>query len=241
MSIQTGAWIHPQVPRLNWGLARRLLQVFAFVAVWSGVLFGSAGRLDWFAGRVCVSVYLIAIAGAGAAALWMNPSVLAERGKWHKDTKPFDKVFMAFYLPLIFLQPAVAGLDAVRFGWSPLPERTLFIGVILYAIGAAAVGWAIAVNPHRESTVRIQTERNHRVITSGPYHWVRHPMYVGGILQTIAVPLILGSGAALLVSAAIIVLVIWRTVREDDTLLRELTGYSEYARRTRYRLLPGVW
>ena len=99
----------------------------------------------------------------------------------------------------------------------------------------------MVVNPYAESSVRIQTDRGQTVVTSGPYRFVRHPMYVGIILMSLANPLVWGSAWALAMSGVLILLFLWRTAKEDQTLRRELPGYDEYAAQTRYRLLPGVW
>jgi protein-S-isoprenylcysteine O-methyltransferase Ste14 len=135
----------------------------------------------------------------------------------------------------------VAGLDAVRFGWAPLPLWAIYPGLVLFAVGASLVTWCASVNPHLERTVRIQTDREHRVITEGPYRFLRHPMYAGVILGNLAAPLILGSSWAFAVAFYDIALFTWRAALEDRTLRAELPGYAEFAQQTRYRLLPGLW
>jgi protein-S-isoprenylcysteine O-methyltransferase Ste14 len=101
--------------------------------------------------------------------------------------------------------------------------------------------WSMAANAFFAQTVRIQEDRGHTVATGGPYRYVRHPGYVGGILFQVATPLILGSVWALIPAGLTVCLTIIRTALEDRTLLEELDGYKEYAGRVRYRLLPGVW
>jgi protein-S-isoprenylcysteine O-methyltransferase Ste14 len=171
-----------------------------------------------------------------------NPELMVERAKWRrKDTKPFDKIFFAVMLPLASVQPLVAGMDAVRYLWWPIAAVWILPGVVLFAVAMALVTWTLAVNRHAETTVRIQTDRGHQVVTGGPYRFVRHPMYAGAILMYLATPLMWGSGVSMVVSFGIIALFIWRTRMEDRTLQRELPGYAEYACRTAYRLIPGVW
>jgi protein-S-isoprenylcysteine O-methyltransferase Ste14 len=99
----------------------------------------------------------------------------------------------------------------------------------------------MAVNEHLEATVRIQRDRGHRVVTEGPYRWVRHPAYVGALLGGLGAPCMLGSAWMLLPVALSAGLFVERTRREDALLQRELPGYREYAARTRSRLLPGIW
>jgi protein-S-isoprenylcysteine O-methyltransferase Ste14 len=105
----------------------------------------------------------------------------------------------------------------------------------------ALITWAMMANPHAETTVRIQTDRDHKAVTSGPYRIVRHPMYVGAILMYPAAALMFGSMWALAISGLIAILFVWRTALEDRTLRRELPGYEEFAALTRYRLIPGLW
>jgi protein-S-isoprenylcysteine O-methyltransferase Ste14 len=168
--------------------------------------------------------------------------LMEARANWrHADTKRFDKIFLAVYLPLVSIQPAVAGLDAVRFLWSSMSFAFVYIGTILFVFGIVLIGWALSVNKYAETSVRIQTDRGHTVVTSGPYRLVRHPMYVGTILMYLGTPLVWGSVWALLLGALMGVLLIWRTAREDRTLRNELAGYEEFTTRTRYRLLPGLW
>lgn len=115
------------------------------------------------------------------------------------------------------------------------------MGSILFALALALITWVMVVNPFAEKTVRIQTDRGQTVITSGPYRYVRHPMYVGLILLFVSTALVWGSVWALGLDAVMAVLIIWRTAREDRTLRLELAGYEQYAAITRYRLLPGLW
>jgi protein-S-isoprenylcysteine O-methyltransferase Ste14 len=137
--------------------------------------------------------------------------------------------------------PLVAGFDA-RFGWSPDFQplvKTLALALILggYVLGS----YALIENRFFSGMVRIQSERGHRVISSGPYRWMRHPGYAGALLAYLGTPLFLDSLWAFLPVAIITILLFARTSLEDRTLQDELEGYREYARRVRYRLIPGVW
>ena len=241
MALEAAVGMNGQTRWLSPVVARRMRQVSAVTAGWSAVLFACAGRLDWPRGWICLAVYLFGVAVTATLVVRKNPDVIAARARMHADAKGFDKLFTALSVPLTFAIPAVAGLDAVRFGWSSVPFQTVWLGVFLYLLATVPVVWAMTANPFLETQVRIQTDRGHRVITTGPYRLARHPMYVGVILQNIATPLILGSGWAYAPVAVTIALFLWRTAREDRTLRSELAGYEEYARRTRYRLLPGVW
>jgi protein-S-isoprenylcysteine O-methyltransferase Ste14 len=222
--------------------ARRTLQTAFTVAVWIGSLFLGAGRAGWTRGWISVVIYVVGMTAVAIVMQRANPELMAERVKWRrKDTKGFDKLFLAAMLPLAVVQPFVAGMDAVRFRWSSLGFAWVYPGVVVFVLAMALVGWVLAVNRHAETTVRIQTDRGHAVVTWGPYRFVRHPMYVGAILMYVGTPLVWGSVAALWISAMIILLFVWRTGLEDRMLQRELPGYVEYAARTRFRLVPGLW
>ena len=108
-------------------------------------------------------------------------------------------------------------------------------------MGYGFVVWGMAVNSYFSQIVRIQEERGHQVISSGPYRWVRHPGYLGSILFEISVPVMLGSWWALVVGGSIVLLFIMRTALEDKTLQKELEGYSDYSKKVPFRVLPGVW
>ena len=229
-------------PPTKSGSAKRLLQVVVTYAWFIGSLFIAAGRLVWIRGWISVVLWVVGTTAMGLIAQHYNPELMAERAKWRrKDTKPFDKVFMAIYLPLMLLQPAVAGLDAVRFHWSSMPFTFVYVGAAMFMAAVVLISWVMVVNPYAETSVRIQNDRGQTVVTSGPYRFVRHPMYVGIILMSLANPLVWGSVWALAMSGVLVLLFIWRTANEDKTLRRELTGYEDFAAHTRYRLLPGVW
>jgi protein-S-isoprenylcysteine O-methyltransferase Ste14 len=144
-------------------------------------------------------------------------------------------------LPAMALEIPIAALDAGRMGWSAVPLWVVLVGYVLLISGIAVTTWAQAVNAFFEPGVRIQTERAQRVITSGPYRFVRHPGYTAAIAMFIAIPLALASWWALLPAALAIALLVVRTGLEDGLLRAELSGYADYAHRTRYRLVPGIW
>jgi protein-S-isoprenylcysteine O-methyltransferase Ste14 len=222
--------------------AKRLFQIVATYVWFIGALFVSAGRLNWTRGWVSVFLSVVGMTALGLIVQRYNPELMAERARWRrKDTKRFDKIFMALYLPLVLLHPAIAGLDVVRFHWSSMPFAFMYVGAAMFVTSLVVVGSVMVVNPYAETSVRIQTDRGQTVVTAGLYRFVRHPMYVGAILMGIANPLIWGSLWALAVSGILSLLFIWRTAHEDQALLRELPGYGEFAARTRYRLVPGLW
>ena len=219
----------------------RLIRTLAAPLLWILALFAGAGTFAWTRGWIAVALYTVGMSAIGFIVRRYNAPLMEARAKRGAGTKPFDKVFLRVLIPLVFIQAAVAGVDTVRFGWSSMPFALAYAGTVLFALAIALIAWSMAVNPHAEGTVRIQTDRGHTVVTSGPYRMVRHPMYVGAILMYVATALILGSVWALAVGGIMIALFIWRTAREDRTLHLELPGYADYAARTRYRLAPGLW
>ena len=222
--------------------ARRVLQVAVSQGLWIAALFAGAGRLDWARGWFCVALYVVGMGGVGLVVRHYNAPLMQARANWqHRDTKTFDKFFLPSFLLLVYIQPAVAGMDAIRFRWSSLPSGLFYLGVVLFAVALAMVTWSMAVNAYAETSVRIQTDRGHKVVTSGPYRIVRHPFYAGAMLLYPGTALVLGSRYALVLGCLMAALFVVRTALEDQTLCRELPGYQEYATRTRYRLLPGVW
>jgi protein-S-isoprenylcysteine O-methyltransferase Ste14 len=171
-----------------------------------------------------------------------NPELVNHRGLWKKkkDTKSWDKIIVPGWGILSYMTFIVIGLD-IRFDGANLGLWSAVVGTALFVFSVAALTSAMLVNKHFESTVRIQTDRNHKVITTGPYKYIRHPGYVGASLWALSAPLIVGSVYGLIPAGIAVLLLIIRTVLEDRTLQRELTGYTEYARQVHYRLVPGLW
>jgi protein-S-isoprenylcysteine O-methyltransferase Ste14 len=204
-------------------------------------LFLPAGTWVWPKGWLFLGVLLVTGA-LGAWCIWrVNPELYAARINPHRGTKPWDKVLIGFAIPAMLAIFPVAALDDGRFHRLPVPWWACGLGYALFLAGLGLVTWAEAVNKFFEVTVRIQTERGHRVIDAGPYAAVRHPGYVGGILFCVGTALCLGSVWALIPAGLASALLILRTQWEDQTLRAELPGYQEYTRRVRYRMVPGVW
>ncbi|MBN2345797.1 MAG: isoprenylcysteine carboxylmethyltransferase family protein, partial [Candidatus Aminicenantes bacterium] len=177
---------------------------------------------------------------------WMkrhDPGLLRERieSGSKPDTKKWDNRLMAAYTLLMLVLIAVCGLDRVRWQWSRVPPAVEIAAFILFAFPVFLFYRVMRHNRFLSERVRIQSDRGHRVCSTGPYARVRHPMYLAIILFFLLLPLALGSFYGLVPAVLVAALIILRTVLEDRTLRRELDGYEEYARRVRFRLVPGLW
>ena len=228
-------------PQLERPGVNRLLQIFASILIMGLVLFLAAGRLGWPAAWIFLGSYVLTILTVGLWVTRKHPDVVNERGKIAHNAKSWDKVLMTIYSVMLFVVFAVAGLDAGRFGWSVMPIALQVVGFVGLVLAMAVTYWAMATNPFLSTIVRIQDDRGHYVVTSGPYRYVRHPMYSAILIMWPAVALLLGSWWALLPAAVIVIIFVIRTALEDKTLQAELPGYVDYTQHTRYRLLPGVW
>lgn len=207
------------------------------------IFFVSAGRLDlyqaWFYFGV---IFMYSILNLAALAKF-SPELLKQRLlRKREGSKLWDEVLMrACNIMLMFVLPFIAGLDIGRFHWSSLSIYYVPLGFVLFIVGGFLTTRTMIENPHFETTVRIQEERSHRVITTGPYKFVRHPGYLGGILLGVSIPFMIGSVFAFIPAGVYVILMIIRTWLEDRTLQKELNGYLEYAKRTRHRLFPWIW
>jgi protein-S-isoprenylcysteine O-methyltransferase Ste14 len=211
------------------------------IVIMAVALFWTAGRIDWWPAW---AVILLTVAWTTATAIVIlrtNPDLLADRLGPRKGAKSWDLMIMSVIGVTTLLRLIVAGLDH-RYGWTTgVPVTAQILALVVSALGYALVVWATASNAFFSQVVRIQSERGQSVARGGPYRYVRHPAYLGTILYELAVPVLLASWWALIVGAFNALLFILRTALEDRTLQRELTGYGDYARRVRYRLLPRVW
>lgn len=207
------------------------------------LLFLSAGRLDWWMGWAYV---VLVVSITVISRYWMfrlNPDLLKERTQAlsREDTKSWDKIIAPIVTISPLVQIIVAGLD-FRFDWSPTFALWVeLFGIVLLFIGYLLMTWAMLANAFFSSTVRIQTDRGQQVVTEGPYHIVRHPSYVGLLIGSVGTSLALSSVWTLIPAVVVIGVLVIRTQLEDAALHNELPGYSDYAEKTRYRLIPGLW
>ena len=207
------------------------------------LLFGSAGTLAWPAAWAYLALFL----GGSLLITWTlarhDPALLEERMKplIQKDQPVWDRIILSLLAVLWVAWLILMGLDAIRFGWSRMPAWLQWTGAA--GVTTSEYLWyrIVRENTFLAGVVRIQTERSHRVVSTGPYAVVRHPLYSSAILFFFATPLMLGSWWGLAGAVALSALIIVRTALEDLELQRRLEGYAGYTHRVRYRLVPGLW
>lgn len=216
------------------------LAIVAMVLVFAVLVFVPAGRLDWTLGWIYVGIVVVTVVMNLVCLRRWNPELIERRMRLGKGTKTWDKVWAVLYTPLIIAVYVVAGYEA-RDGVSSLPGAAWLLGLAIFVPGSAMLAWAMVANPFFEKTVRIQTERGHRVIDKGPYAYMRHPGYLGFLGWILSIPLLLASAWAFFPALLSVVGIVIRTALEDRTLHAELPGYPEYAARVRFRLVPGIW
>lgn len=217
-----------------------VLTIVGFLVVVAVVLV-PAGKLNWAAGWTYILLTILSWVVMIVLMARRNPDLLKRRMSIGEGTKQWDRTILALFRILSIAIFTVAGMDAVRFGWSSMWPGFWLLGFFLHSFGYSLATWSMLENPHFEGTVRIQHDRDHQVVDTGPYSFVRHPGYVGFFLALAAVPFLLGSWWAFVPVILFTATIILRTWLEDRTLSRELPGYDAYALRVRYRLLPWIW
>jgi protein-S-isoprenylcysteine O-methyltransferase Ste14 len=224
-------------------LALTMVELVAMLAVMATVLFAAAGAWSWGGGWRFIAVF----GGLSlAVSLWLlgaDPALLEERLKppVQRGQGRWDRIFMAGAGLSFLAWLALLGLDAGRFGWSHVPAWAQILGVLLLALGYVGVAWVFRTNSFAAPVIRIQAEREQKVIDTGPYALVRHPMYALALLVFLGAPLVAGSLWGLVVVPFAMAGIGWRAVHEEQALRAELAGYEDYARRVRWRFAPGVW
>jgi protein-S-isoprenylcysteine O-methyltransferase Ste14 len=221
-------------------LRSSLVSLAISIGVVIALLFVPAGTLDWANGWVFTAIFLL-LMGVAIVVLWrVNPDIFVARKAIHAGTKGWDYLYLMAIIGGLVAVPVVAGFD-YRWSWAQAPAGMVWLGLFLFIAGFAGQCWAQGVNRHFEPTIRIQTDRGHKVIDTGPYAYIRHPGYVSGSALAVGMALALGSFLALLPAAVVIVALILRTNAEDQVLQRELPGYAEYALRVPFKWVPGMW
>ena len=222
-------------------IVKLVLQNLVFVAIMALVLFLSAGTLAWASAWAYLAVSL---AVGLASGLWLartDPGLLAERMRLRAPEQPrADKWFMLVFLVVAVVWFVVIGLDR-RLQASAMPLPLEAVGLALYLASTLFIMWVFRENSFAAPVVKVQAECHHHVVSTGPYAFVRHPMYAGVMLYFIGTPLLIGSWWGLAMMPVFFLAFAIRSRIEERTLMTGLPGYADYARRVRYRMLPGIW
>ncbi len=236
-----------RLPRCNNAMAANLKllagQIAGMFVVFALALFLAAGTVAWAAGWVFLALFFGFTVALSAWLLKHDPGLLTERmtGIGKPDQKVWDKVFFAIANVLFLGWLVLMPLDAVRFHWSQVPAWVQAAGALLLLISFYLYMLTFRENAYLSPAVRVQRERGQKVVSTGPYRHVRHPMYATTIVLVAGTTLLLGSWYGLLPGAVLIGAVAVRAVQEERTLQAELAAYDEYMKRVRYRLIPYVW
>ncbi|WP_217568536.1 isoprenylcysteine carboxylmethyltransferase family protein [Mesorhizobium sp. GbtcB19] len=223
-------------------ISRLVFQTFIWFGVMGALMFLSAGTLRWSGAWVYIVVMVGLSLTMGVALARRDPGLMNERLRppIQKTQTAADKIVLSILLLSIFAWLVLMGLD-FRFGWSAAPVWVQAIGMLVLLVGIWICYLTMLENSFAAPVVKIQDERGQKVITTGPYGYVRHPMYAGAILYFAGTALLLGSWWGLASVLAFIVLLAIRTFIEEKTLRTGLRGYDDYAARVRYKLIPMVW
>lgn len=218
------------------------IRLVAGTAAFAALLFVTAGTVAWPAAWAYLVTISAVMAVYAVIIVRLHPELIEERRNPPADAKSWDKPFVVIVGmvgPVVFL--LLAGLDH-RFGWSGSTAAWVqAAGILAVAAGGLITNYAVSANRFFSAIVRIQRDRGHQVIDAGPYSYVRHPGYTGSMVHMIGAALALGSRVALAAAIVFCLVLAVRTALEDRTLRAELDGYADYARRVRFRLVPGVW
>jgi protein-S-isoprenylcysteine O-methyltransferase Ste14 len=224
-----------------------ITQLIIRSALWlaglAALLFIPAGKVNWPGAWVLLLEMTVWSSAMGAWLVRHDPGLLAERiAPLHQRGQArWDRVLISCAALLWAAWLAFMPLDAVRFGWSHMPAWVQAVGALSLVLTAYVVYLTFRENTFAAPVVKIQRERGHRVVTTGPYRYVRHPMYAGAIYFFLGTPLLLGSWYGLALAPVMMGVLAVRAVMEERTLAAELEGYADYAARVRYRLIPPIW
>ncbi|MBI3517217.1 MAG: isoprenylcysteine carboxylmethyltransferase family protein [Proteobacteria bacterium] len=224
-------------------LARMLVRTGLWSGFMAALLCLAAGRLGWLAAWVFVIGSGGVAVAMGIALARRDPALLAERlaPPFQRDQAGWDRAVIAGAMVAWLAWIVLMALDAARYRWSTMAPALQIAGGIALLLGFLLVYRTFRANSFSAPVVKIQAARGHTVATSGPYRWVRHPMYAGALIYFLATPLLLGSWWGLACAPVLVAGLALRAVLEERWLAARLDGYADYAARVRYRLVPGVW
>lgn len=223
-------------------IAKWLWQSLLWVVAMGALLFAPAGTWHWPAAWVFLATMTFISLAAGSWLARTDPGLLAERMRLtaQEGQPAADKIFMAIFGVAALIWFVSIGVDH-RLHGSDFSVPLQVLGLALLLLSTVFIMWVMRENSFAAPMVKVQHERGHHVVSSGPYAWVRHPMYSGTVLFMVAMPLLLGSGWGVAASPVFALLFGIRAGIEERTLIAGLPGYDDYIAQVRYRLVPGVW
>lgn len=230
------------IAKLNIHGKRGIMREFAIVIFGAILLFASAGTINWLRGWIYILVAFLYQAAYVLTLLIVNPKLLNKRGKLNwKKTKLHDRYFAVLYPIFGFAAIIVAGLDAVRYELSNISFNTVYPSILVFIFASFVLLWAYINNSHFILTHREDTAGKQQVCTTGPYRYIRHPAYFGGIIYLLCFPFLVGSWLSFVPILLNVALLIIRTYYEDKALKKELRSYEKYSKTTKYKLFPYIW
>lgn len=217
-------------------------QTIGFFVLFALALFLPAGNLTWLAGWIFLVLFFSFFLAVSGWLFRHNPGLLQERmSLTRSDQKGWDKVLFPMLLVATVGWLVFMALDAVRFHWSHVPIELQVVGVVVLLISFYLLFLTFRENSYLSTVVRIQEERGQTVVSTGPYRYVRHPMYAGILVFMVGTSLLLGSGYGIIVGLIFMIVLGRRALLEERTLRQELPGYAAYMEKVKYRILPYVW
>ncbi|MBN1216454.1 MAG: isoprenylcysteine carboxylmethyltransferase family protein [Candidatus Lokiarchaeota archaeon] len=219
--------------------AKSIVKVGIFLLFIASSLFIPAGTIFWIEAWIYLIIWGIFIFIVLYYLNKKNPELLKKRLENPKPKQKWDKIIVLILFILMIPSFVIPGLDVIRFQWSYLPIFIRIIGFIGVIISSIIYLLVLRENTYLIKSIEVQEE--HKVIISGPYKYVRHPMYTGIIIFLICHCLALGSLYTLIPAGLFIITFILRTYFEDKMLENDLEGYKEYMKKTHYRLIPYIW
>lgn len=234
----------PKIRSMDTVPLSKLIGSFFYLLFFSVILFFLAGDWRWLDGWVFSIIFLLMCYGTLVFLYFHDPALLKERfgSPIQQAQKPWDKVLLSLFFVEFIVWFAIMPLDARRFGWSPpFPPSIRGTGALLQIVSTYIVFAALKENTFAAPVVKMQKERGQKVISTGPYAMVRHPMYAGATLLFISAPLLLSSIYGLALSLLLIVTIGARSVGEEAMLKEELDGYRDYMRKVKWRMIPYVF
>lgn len=218
-----------------------MFQLAAWTVFMTVLILWPAGTLVFPAAWVLIALFTF---GGVAMVLWLakrSPRLLRERmaPPWQREQKSWDRIWLTLFMLGFCGWLAFSSWDAARAGFASVPAWLQVLGGFLIVLNGVGTWWTFRENAFAAPVVKLQ--RGQKTIDTGPYGFVRHPMYASAVFLFLGVPLLLGSWLGLALAGVFILAIGWRAVHEEEVLRAGLAGYEDYAQRVRYRLVPFVW